>query len=393
MRDNLIGRIARRWSRRPRDQKAGGNQWLFGFLAGLIGGMVAVVGAILLTPFLDGTMKVVSNDSAAGFAATVFGGLAALLGVAIAVVVAIQWVFMEHKVAKAVDKIVRQMREEIGKNISSASTATSEYIFATQTQTLTDDQRDNIVKEAIRHYPGLFNAATNMSLWYVSKTKHTWTNSLGMISAMPPNIRDDLIGRAEYWANEALRMEKSNVPGYPNLMKACVLALQKEPRSAMEHLQIALRKGGKPRQEILSSQILWDVLTGMTHGGKEGEGLLKRLLEMLGMSFPSKEEIIAHCDKRNRMGDASFDAVRRDNGDAGTVTVRGIDPYRTGETTWSLFKPLTKDPIEIGPSADASKPAEFLLKDYILTRIKPIQEIPAWDPFPVPPDIQAPSET
>ncbi len=71
------------------------------------------------------------------------------------------------------------------------------------------------------------------------------------------------------------------------------------------------------------------------------------------------------------MGHACFDAVRRDSGDAETVTIVGLCHNHDGEITWSLLGQGPQNQVEVGKSQDGTLIATCLLEKYILIRARP----------------------
>jgi hypothetical protein len=208
-----------------------------------------------------------------------------------------------------------------------------------------------------------------MSKDYILRTNKVYMDSSGRICPIPTEIRERFLSRAEEWANEALLAQNSHDPGYPNFVKACVLALRKEPRSAMEHLTKAYAKDDHFRLETLTNPRLWYAITGMTRGDKDEE-LLHKLLVALQLNMHTEETIKQLCNHNSDCFRLIMDVISRENGDSSTITMQGVREYpRDMEVHWSILGPSPDQEVILGQSAEASLPLEHILQKYIPIRL------------------------
>lgn len=343
---------------------------MLAFVGGVIGGIVVLLVAV----HLHGVTGIASTEGAAGLIATIFGGLTALMGVAIMVAFAIQWAFMDHKICQALKPEFKRFDSEIKTVIRKATHGMGIYIGAWLRPNLNDDELDRWVKIALQRWPDIPNAAAYTSGYYCDATKRRH-DDLGYPIAQ--GQIEDLIRKADYWADEALKAKaiSSHDPGYPEYVKACTLALHKEPTSAMDYLKKAFIRDDKWRSELLESdqQTDWDILTGMTHGENDIK-LLDKLLRMLGLTLQNEDKIKAHCEKRDENGWSQFDVVRKESGDSDTITVEGIPINNNIEWTvrWTASE---KDKDGARRFASLSDVIEFISNKYIVTRIKKHEDL------------------
>lgn len=335
----------------------------------IVGGIIGAAIVILVTPYRHGFMRVVSTEGVAGLIATVCGLLAALLGISIAVVFAIQWAFLEDKVQGALELEMVVFQKEIRKNINSAIHGMGAYLQAWLRPGLNDDEVDQRVKIALKHWPEIPNAAAYTSRYFCFETKTRRGGLFG--EPIPPEQIERLICLAEYWADEAFKAKGTHDPGHPEYAKARTIALRKEPMSVMDYLEKAFKQSDNFRSDVLEQQVEWDVLTGMTHGDKDIK-LLDELLDMLGLKRPTEEEVKAHCENRDSWQRASFDVVLRENGDSSTILVEGICLLPNDNTIqWTIIPSNSKSMSEYRKECpDSSEVVKYIFKKYIPTRIK-----------------------
>ncbi|MDA8065900.1 MAG: hypothetical protein M0031_10450 [Thermaerobacter sp.] len=346
------------------------SKWLFGFLGGLIGGIGAVAVAVALTPYLRGTTGAVTAGGAAGLVAAVFGGLAALLAVGIAVVVAIQWIFLDSRVNMAITRQSKKIARAMDAKVSSAVRGMGEFVLA-WLGLETESQDDSGIKKALQHYPRIPNAAALTAMHFIIlahdyKSGAMRINSTGNAPLSPDvkrQVAEMATNKAEYWADEALRSADSHDPGYPEYVKACVLSLRKEPTSAISYLDRAFNKDHGHMQAAIESEKFWDIIFGMTHGEQDMR-LIKRLISLFQLKLPTSLEIWHHAENRDQMQRAEYDAIRKSTGDSETIAIEGIPSAKK----WSIEGPTIYDRDE---SDNIDEALAHLSGKYIITRIKP----------------------
>jgi hypothetical protein len=339
------------------------SKWLFGFLGGLIGGIGAVAVAVVLTPYLRGTTGAATTGGAAGLVAAVFGGLAALLAVGIAVVVAIQWIFLDERVKVAITRQSEKIARDMDAKVNSAVRGMGEFVLAWQGLVQTEWDESGI-KKALQHYPPIPNAAALTAMHFIKLAydykRHIKQVQKGQYAEIATNL-------AEYWADEAIHSVDSHDPGYPEYVKACVLSLRKEPTSAMNYLRQAFKKNPGYTEEIMSDEELWNIIFGMTRGEQD---IIKRVLSLFRLELPIDSEIRNHAENRDQMQRSYYYAVNKETGDSGTIYIEGIP----SANKWSYLGFTIDDQYN---SDNVDEVLSYASDKYIITRIKPHEEYAA----------------
>jgi hypothetical protein len=124
----------------------------------------------------------------------------------------------------------------------------------------------------------------------------------------------------------------------PEWVFAKVQALRKNPDDTLYYLEKALQKKPSLKDQILTDEIDWWILTSMTPGENQ-QAKLAELLRLIGIEHLfSLEDIEQQCMDQDRLS-ITFMAVKRSNGDCVKITLsrRSIQDNQADSVRWWIM--------------------------------------------------------